>query len=76
MFFGFRRTFAAANLEKLLSKVSPALAARVLGGVRLDEHLYAGFSAWLWDSPEVRLEPILRSGNYQALEIQVRRRGE
>jgi hypothetical protein len=76
VFFGFRRTFAAANLEKLLSKVSPALAARVLGGVRLDEHLYAGFSAWLWDSPEVRLEPILQSGNYQALEIQVRRRGE
>jgi hypothetical protein len=76
VFFGFRRTFAAANLENMLSKVSPALAPRVLGGVRLDEHLYAGFSAWLWDSREVRLEPILQSGNYQALEIHVRRRGE
>jgi hypothetical protein len=76
VFFGFRRTFAAANLEYMLSRVSPALAARVLGGVRLDEHLYAGFSAWLWDSREVRLEPILQSGNYQALEIHVRRRGE
>jgi hypothetical protein len=76
VFFGFRRTFAAANLEYMLSRVSPALAARVLGGVRLDEHLYAGFSAWLWDSREVRLEPILQSGNYQALEIHVRRRDE
>jgi hypothetical protein len=76
VFFGFRRTFAAANLEKMLSAVSPAFAARVLGGVRLDEHLYAGFSAWLWDSPEVRLEPILEAGNYQALEIRIPRRGE
>lgn len=76
VFFGFRRTFAAANLEKFLSAVSPALATRVLGGVSLEEHLYAGFSAWLWDSPEVRLEPILQAGNYQALEIHLRRRGE
>lgn len=76
VFFGFRRTFAAANLEKILSAASPALARRVLGGVRLDEHLYAGFSAWLWDSPEVRLEPILEAENYQALEIRIPRRGE
>jgi hypothetical protein len=76
VFFGFRRTFAAANMDKFLSAVSPALAARVLGGVSLDEHLYAGFSAWLWDSPEVRLEPILQAGNYQALEIHLQRRGE
>jgi hypothetical protein len=76
VFFGFRRTFAAANLEKMLSVMSPALAARVLGGVRLDEHLFAGFSAWLWDSPEIRLEPILQAGNYQALEIHIQHPGD
>ena len=51
-------------------------ASHALGGVRLNEHLYAGFSAWLWDSPEVRLEPILQAGNYQALEIHIQRRGD
>jgi hypothetical protein len=73
VFFGFRRTFAAVNLERMLSAVSPALAARVMGEVTLDEHLYAEHSAWLWDSPDVRLEPILESGNYQALEIRLLR---
>ena len=76
VFFGFRRTFAAANLEKMLSAISPALAPRVLGGVGLDEHLYAEFSAWLWDSPEVRLDPVLKAGNYEALEIHLLRPGE
>jgi hypothetical protein len=76
VFFGFRRTFAAANLDRMLSAVSPALAARVLSGVPLAEHLYAGYSAWLWDNPEVRLEPILDSGNYQALEIKLLHPGE
>lgn len=76
VFFGFRRTFAAANLEKMLATVSPTLATRVLGGVQLNEHLYTAYSAWLWDSPEVRLEPILQAGNYQALEIHIRRRGD
>lgn len=76
VFFGFRRTFAAANLDRMLSGLSPALAARVLGGVPLDEHLYTEYSAWLWDSPEVELEPILKSGNYQALEIRVNFQGE
>jgi hypothetical protein len=76
VFFGFRRTFAAANLQRMLSAVSPALATRVLGGVSLDEHLYAEYSAWLWDSPDVRLEPILETGNYQALEIRLQHPGE
>jgi hypothetical protein len=75
LLFGFRRTFAAANLDALLSRVSPALAARVLGSLQLDEHLYVPDAAWLWDSPEVRLEPVLRSGNYQALEIRLPGRG-
>jgi hypothetical protein len=76
VFFGFRKTFAVANLERMLAAISPALAARALGSVRIDEHLYAGFSAWLWDSPEVRLEPILQAGNYQALAIHVQRQAD
>jgi hypothetical protein len=75
LLIGFRRTFAAANLEAMLSAISPALASGVLGSVRLDEHLYVPWSAWLWDSPEVRLVPVLRSGNYQALEIRLPGRG-
>jgi hypothetical protein len=75
LLFGFRRTFAAANLDALLSRVSPALAARVLGSLQLDEHLYVPDAAWLWDSPEVRLEPVLRSGNYQVLKIRLPGRG-
>ena len=71
MFFGFRRTFAAANLDRILAAASPALAARVLRGVPLDEHLYAGYSAWLWDDPRITLEPVLRAGNYEALQIRL-----
>jgi hypothetical protein len=69
LLFGFRLTFAAANLEALLSAISPALAARVLGSMNLDEHLYVPDAAWLWNSRAVSLVPVLRSGNYQALEI-------
>ena len=69
VFFGFRKTFAAANLERILTTFSPPLAASMLGGVTLDEHLYTGYSAWLWNSPKVRLAPILQAGNYQALAI-------
>lgn len=76
VFFGCRRTFAAANLDRMLSAVSPDLATRVLGNMPLDEHLYAEYSAWLWDSPDVRLEPVLQTGNYQALEIRLQRPGE
>jgi hypothetical protein len=76
VFFGFRRTFAAVNFERMLSAVSPDLASRALGGMPLDEHLYAEYSAWLWDSPQVRLEPVLQNGNYQALEIRLQRPGE
>ncbi len=76
VFFGFRRTFAAANLQRMLSAVSPALATRVLGGVSLDEHLYSEYSAWLWDSPDIRLVPVLESGNYQSLEIRLEHPGE
>ena len=75
VFFGFRRTFAAANLEATLSVVSPALARRTLGSVQLDEHLFTEYSAWLWQNPEVRLAPVVRAGNYQALEIQLQRPG-
>ncbi len=75
VFFGFRKTFAAANLERIVAAVSPSLAARVLGSVRLDEHLYADYSAWLWDSPGIRLEPVLRAGNYEALQIRLLRPG-
>jgi hypothetical protein len=59
----------------MLTPISPALAARVLGSLRLDEHLYVPFAAWLWDNPEVSLVPVLRSGNYQALEIRLPGRG-
>ena len=76
VFFGFRRTFAAVNFERMLSAVSPDLASRALGGMPLDEHLYAEYSAWLWDCPQVRLEPVLQNGNYQALEIRLQRPGE
>jgi hypothetical protein len=75
LLFGFRRTFAAVNLDALLSRISPALAARVLGSLQLDEHLYVPDAAWLWDNREVRLEPVIRSGNYQALEILLPDRG-
>ena len=75
VFFGFRHTFAAANLEAMLSAVSPTFARRLLRSVQLDEHLFTEYSAWLWKNPEVRLAPVLRSGNYQALEIHLQRPG-
>ena len=59
----------------MLDRISPALAERVLGRIELVEHLYAPETKWLWDSPEVRLVPLLRAGNYEAMEIRIQRPG-
>jgi hypothetical protein len=75
VYFGFRKTFAAENLRVMLDRASPALAERALGRVELVEHLYAPETKWLWDSPEVRLVPLLQAGNYQAMEIRIQRPG-
>jgi hypothetical protein len=72
VFFGSRATLAAENLRAMLGWFSPALADRILGSVPLVERLYSKASAWIWNSPEVRLEPVARSGAYQAFEVHIR----
>jgi hypothetical protein len=73
VYFGYRETFAAANLRALLARASPALPERVLGGVSLKQHLYRPEAEWLWGSAELELVPVLDAGNYTALEVRLLR---
>jgi hypothetical protein len=72
VFFGYRATLAVWNLRAMLDKLSPALADRVLGRVTPVEHLFSARTEWIWNSPEVRLEPVARSGPYEAFEVLIR----
>ncbi len=70
-YLGYRQTFAAENLHDMLARVSPALAARVLGKVSLNDRLFPNSTKWLWDSPDVKVEPIARIGHYQVFEVRM-----
>jgi hypothetical protein len=71
-YLGYRQTFAAENLHDMLARASPALAARVLGKVSLNDRLFPVSTKWLWDSPDVTVVPIARIGHYHAFEIRLR----
>jgi hypothetical protein len=69
VYFGYRETFAAENLRDVISRVSPPLADRLLGTITLVDRLHTEATKWLWDSPQVRLEPVGQSGHYLAYEV-------
>ena len=71
IYFGYRQTFAAENLRAIISYFSPALATRLLGEITLVDRLHTEATAWLWNSPEVRLDPIGESGHYLAYEVKL-----
>jgi len=71
VYFGYRQTFAAENLRAIISYISPPLAARLLGQITLVDRLHTEATAWLWNSPEVRLDPIAQSGHYLAYEVKL-----
>jgi hypothetical protein len=71
VYFGYRQTFAAENLRAILGYMSPTLATRLLGEITLVDRLHTDATAWLWNSPEVRLDPIAESGHYLAYEVKL-----
>jgi Dolichyl-phosphate-mannose-protein mannosyltransferase len=71
VYFGYRQTFAAENLRDILGRVSPRLATRLLGAITLVDRLHTEATAWLWNSPKVRLDPIAESGHYLAYEVKL-----
>lgn len=71
IFVGFEQTFAAANLQTMLNRVSIGLGDRLIGNVDLVEHLYTPYTQWLWESPDLRLNPVAQAGHYRALEVSV-----
>jgi len=71
VYFGYRQTFAAENLRAIISYFSPSLATRLLGEINLVDRLHTDATAWLWNSPELRLDPIAESGHYLAYEVKL-----
>ena len=71
VYMGYRRTFAAENLHGIVAGLSAPLADRLLGKVKLVDRLFLPSTAWLWRSPEARLEPIARIGHYHAFEVRL-----
>ncbi len=69
VYFGYRETFAAANLRDVIGRISPSVAERVFGKVTLSDRLRTDATKWLWASPEVRLDPVGQSGHYLAFEV-------
>lgn len=72
VYLGYGKTFAAENLRAMVSAVSPNLADALLGKVNLPDRLYPPSTRWLWQDPDVRLEPLARVGHYFAFEVRIR----
>ena len=72
VYFGYRHTFAAANMRTILSVFSPEFAERLLGSVALVDHLFPPETEWLWGTQEVRLDPIEHEGHYLAFKVSLR----
>lgn len=75
IYVGYPRRFAAVNLRPMLSFISPRLADGLLGKVDLNDRLYLPATRWLWQSPDVRLQPLAQVGHYRAFEVQIRPEG-
>jgi hypothetical protein len=71
IYLGYRQTFAAENLRRMIACVSPPLAEKLLGNVNLIDRLHSPETRWLWDNPDLKLEPLAAVGRYLAFEVQL-----